>query len=80
MATYRYSTLALFETLNIKIGTDAVPQYQDASFKLNFPLGTKGNLSFFGIGGSSKINILISDKKESSGEGIPSIDYLTIRK
>ncbi|MCC7298253.1 MAG: TonB-dependent receptor [Bacteroidia bacterium] len=68
MATYRYSTLALFETLNIKIGTDAVPQYQDASFKLNFPLGTKGNLSFFGIGGSSKINILISDKKESSGE------------
>lgn len=68
LVTYRYSTLAMFEKLNIKIGTDAVPRYQDASFKLNFPIGYKGNLSFFGIGGTSKINILISDQKESSSE------------
>ncbi len=68
LVTYRYSTLAMFEKLNIKIGTDAVPRYQDASFKLNFPLGKKSNLSFFGIGGSSDINILISDQKMSSGE------------
>lgn len=66
--TYRYSTFAIFEKLNIKIGTDAVPNYQDASFKLNFPIGKKGNLSFFGIGGTSKINIMISDQKQSSGE------------
>lgn len=67
MFTYRYSTLALFSAFNIKIGTDAVPQYQDASFKLYFPLKNNANLSFFGIGGTSKINILISDQKESSG-------------
>lgn len=66
--TYRYSTFAIFEKFNIKIGTDAVPHYQDASFKFNFPLGKKGNLSFFGLGGSSRINILISDQKQSSGE------------
>ena len=66
--TYRYSTLAMFNALNIKIGTDAVPRYQDASFKLNFPLAGKGNLSFFGIGGTSKIDIMISDQKESSSE------------
>lgn len=66
--TYRYSTLAMFEALNIKIGTDAVPRYQDASFKLNFPLGTRGNLAFFGIGGKSRIDIMISDQKESSSE------------
>lgn len=66
--TYRYSTLALFEKMNIKIGTDAVPKYQDASFKLNFPIAGKGSLSFFGIGGNSKINILVSDQKESSSE------------
>jgi len=66
LATYRYSTLALFSSLNIPIGTDAIPQYQDASFKLNFQMGKKGSLSFYGIGGTSKINILISDQEESS--------------
>ncbi len=65
MFTYRYSTLALFSALKIPIGTDAVPSYQDASFKLNFPIRGHGNLSFFGIGGGSHINILISDQKKS---------------
>lgn len=66
LVTYRYSTLALFSALNIPIGTDAVPTYQDASFRLNFPIGKKASLSFYGIGGSSNINILISNQKESS--------------
>lgn len=66
LVTYRYSTLALFSALNIPIGTDAVPAYQDASFRLHFPMGKKASLSFFGIGGSSQINILISNQKESS--------------
>lgn len=66
MFTYRYSTLALFSALKIPIGTDAVPHYQDASFKLNFPMKHDASLSFFGIGGVSNINILISDQKESS--------------
>ncbi|PHX92527.1 MAG: hypothetical protein CK532_02750 [Flavobacteriales bacterium] len=69
MATYRYSTLSLFSALKIPIGTDAVPNYQDYSCKLNFPLkNNKGNLSFFGIGGSSEIDINISNQKESSSE------------
>lgn len=68
LITYRYSTLAMFEALKIKIGTDAVPRYQDASFKLNFPLGNKATLSFFGIGGNSKINIMVSDQDESGTE------------
>ncbi|MFM2299018.1 MAG: hypothetical protein RIR98_626, partial [Bacteroidota bacterium] len=47
LVTYRYSTLAMFSKLNIPLGTDAVPNYQDYSFKLNFPLkNNKGNLSF----------------------------------
>ncbi|NBX64378.1 MAG: carboxypeptidase regulatory-like domain-containing protein [Bacteroidetes bacterium] len=49
LITYRYSTLAMFDKLNIPLGTDAVPNYQDYSFKFNFPLkNNKGNLSFFG--------------------------------
>lgn len=66
LVTYRYSTLALFSALKIPIGTDAVPAYQDASFRLNFPMGKKASLSFYGIGGTSNINILISNQKESS--------------
>lgn len=68
LVTYRYSTLAIFNALNINLGTDAVPRYQDLSFKMNFPLGKKGNLSFFGIGGNSNIDIIISNQKESSTE------------
>ncbi len=66
--TYRYSSLKLFEGLNIKIGTNSVPNYQDASFKLNFPLGRKTNLSFFGIGGLSKINLIVSDIQGQADE------------
>ena len=66
LATYRYSTLSMFNALNIPIGTDAIPQYQDASFHLNFPLKDNAKLSFFGIGGKSNIDILISDKTEST--------------
>ena len=62
---YRYSTLKLFESMKIKIGTQAVPNYQDLSFKINFP---KNNFSIFGIGGTSRINILVSKYTEPTEE------------
>ncbi len=65
---YRYSTLSIFQGLNIKIGTNSVPNYQDATFKLNFPLGRKTNLSFFGIGGLSKIDLIVSNLTEQPKE------------
>lgn len=64
----RYSTLSLFQAMNIKIGTDAVPQYGDAAFKFNWRLKNGGNLSFFGIGGKSQIAIKISEQTEASTE------------
>lgn len=64
--SYRYSTLKIFEALNISIGTDAVPNYQDGSFKFNFT-GKKGsNFSLFGVGGKSNIDILVSTYTEPS--------------
>lgn len=68
LATYRYSTLSLFEFMNVKIGTDAVPRYQDGALRLNFPLNKKMNLAVFGIGGSSNIDIVLSDIKEQTDE------------
>jgi hypothetical protein len=64
----RYSTLSMFKSIGIKIGTDAVPTYGDAAFKFNWRLKNGGNLSFFGIGGKSKIEILISEQTEYTSE------------
>ncbi len=60
LVTYRYSTLQLFQGFHIKIGTTSIPNYQDGSFKLNFPMGKKGDLSIFGIGGTSSIDLVVS--------------------
>lgn len=62
LATYRYSSLGLFQSLHLPIGTSAIPNYQDASFKLNFPTKKAGNFSVFGIGGTSNIFVKLSDK------------------
>ncbi|MEN9301952.1 MAG: hypothetical protein RL264_381 [Bacteroidota bacterium] len=64
----RYSTLSLFQTLGIKIGTDAIPLYGDGAFKFNWQLKNGGQLSLFGIGGKSNIAIKISDQKQFSEE------------
>lgn len=64
----RYSTLKLFQTLGIKIGTDAVPAYGDYGFKFNFPFKGGRSLALWGMGGKSDIEILISQQKEYSSE------------
>ncbi len=64
LVSYRYSTLQMFSSMNINIGTSAVPRYQDATFKINLPQKKGGQLSFWGMGGLSNIDILISKQKE----------------
>jgi len=64
----RYSTLSMFQKIGIQLGTDAVPVYGDIGFKFNWILKKGGNLSFFGMGGKSKIDILISEQTEYSQE------------
>ena len=54
--------------IGLQFGTDAVPRYGDGAFKLNWKLKKGGSLSFFGIGGASKIDILISEQDPSSEE------------
>lgn len=68
LVTYRYSTLDLFNGLHINIGTSSVPKYQDATFKLNFPFGKKGEFSIFGIGGLSSIDLVMSKVTGQSQE------------
>ncbi len=52
LAFYNYSTVALLSLMGIKI-INAVPNFQDLSFKLHFPL-KKGYISLLGVGGISK--------------------------
>lgn len=68
LATYRYSSLRLFSFLGIDLGTDAVPNYQDAAFRFNFPRKNGGNLAFWGIGGISGIGIVLSTEEAPSTE------------
>lgn len=58
--SYRFNDLTFFNKIGLNIGTNAVPRYQDLTFKLNFP-HKKGVTSLFGIGGLSHIDILAKD-------------------
>lgn len=60
LLTYRYSTLALFGSFNINLGTSAIPGYQDMGLRLNFPTKKAGVFSFTSIGGLSDIKIILS--------------------
>lgn len=63
IAHYRYSTLAVFDAMGLDIGTGAaVPQYQDLNLKLNFPTKKAGVFTLFGLGGTSHIDFIKSDK------------------
>lgn len=62
IVNYRYSTLAVFQTLGIEFMTGSnTPYYQDINFKVSIPSGKKGKFTLFGIGGLSKIDLLGSE-------------------
>ncbi len=58
---YRYSVPAVMSAMGFGTGTgEAVPYYQDLTFKINAPTN-KGTFSVFGIGGLSHIDLLGSE-------------------
>jgi hypothetical protein len=65
LVNYRYSTLEIFNKLGIRFGVSAKPEYQDLSFKVNIPTPQAGIFSLWGIGGTSKLSLLDSDRKSS---------------
>jgi len=77
LVNYRYSTLGFFKTVGLKIGIgDAIPEYQDLTFKLDFPATKLGNFSLIGLGGLSYISIHDSKKAEVDEDaGDSNYDY-----
>ncbi len=45
LISYRYSTLAIVDAMGFKVGIDAIPFYQDASFKFTSGKTKIGNFS-----------------------------------
>jgi len=67
LINYRYSTLGVMSALGIDLGVGAaVPQYQDITFKLNFPTKKAGRFTVWGIGGMSYIEFEPSGKVDST--------------
>ena len=62
LVAYRYSTLSLLSSLNLKIGFASIPSYQDLSFKFNFVTKKAGTFKLFGLGGVSSTDFLDSKR------------------
>ena len=63
LASYRYSTLGVYERIGINFGTgSATPEYQDLTFKINVPTAKAGRFTLFGIGGKSSVDLISSDE------------------
>ncbi len=62
IANYRYSVLGLMNDMGLNPGTGTgVPNYQDLSFRLNFPETKIGHIAVFGLGGANSIDFVNSD-------------------
>ena len=71
LINYRYSTLRLFKLIKVNFGTgNAVPEYQDISFKFDIPTKKAGIFKIFAVGGFSSIDLIGSQldltKKQTS--------------
>ncbi|MEL6659226.1 MAG: TonB-dependent receptor [Bacteroidota bacterium] len=60
----RYSFVGLASELGIPVGTNATPNYQDLTFKLDFGNTKAGKFVLFGIGGQSDIDFLSDEVDE----------------
>lgn len=67
LVNYRYSTLGVMSALGIDLGVGAaVPQYQDLTFKMNFPTQKLGKFTLWGIGGMSYIEFEATGEPDST--------------
>ena len=77
LASYRYAVTSLSF---LPIGTNAIPNYQDFSFKLNLGKVWGGQLDIFGIGGLSDIDFLSDELDEDDLFANPNEDLSSVSK
>ena len=74
LVAYRYSFTGLAQNLGISIGTAATPYYQDLTFKINSGETSLGRFTFFGIGGTSRIDFLHNQIDSTDIYSVPGQD------
>ncbi len=62
---YRYSFVEVAQAAGLDVGTNALPRYQDLSFKLDFGRTPFGSIVLFGIAGNSDIEFLREEVDEN---------------
>ena len=70
----RYAFTGFVTALGADIGTNAVPDYRDISFKFDFGKSKLGRFTLFGIGGSSDIDFLHDEVDEGDLFAAPDED------
>jgi len=65
LLNYRYSTLAVVDAMGFNVGIDAIPFFQDASFKITSGKTKLGQFSLIGIAGYSYVNDFDSERDTS---------------
>ncbi len=63
LVNLRYNNLDFYKKLGVNLGTQAVPTYFDGTFRLHFT-HKKGYTALFGLGGSSYVEFLDSERNE----------------
>jgi hypothetical protein len=66
LVNYRYSTLGILGAMGVDLGDEAI-SFQDLSFHVRLPVGQRGELSVFGVGGSSS-NVFEAERDTSGWE------------
>lgn len=66
LANYRYSTVGLLGKMGVDFGGEEI-SYQDLSFHVALPVGQRGELRVFGLGGNSS-NIFTAEHDSSQWE------------
>lgn len=65
IVSVRNSFVQLADVVGIPVGTAAIPNYRDVSFKFDLPNSKIGKFSIFGIGASSNIDFLGSEVEDN---------------
>lgn len=65
IVSVRNSFVQLADVVGIPVGTAAIPNYRDVSFKVDLPNAKIGKFSIFGIGASSNIDFLGSEVEDN---------------
>jgi len=75
---YRYSVPGLLQKVGIVTGTgNAIPYYQDLSFKISIPTQKTGKFTLFGVGGLSNISFKgdIADTANFYNDSYKNLDF-----